>query len=94
MPLFLDIHRNVGDVTAEIIEVVHHRDLAIQHQFGVRMIHHWYDVQTQTVFCLMLAPNKKACIALHRAAHGAEADEIFVVTEGIEPEMPIQQAEE
>ena len=94
MALFLDIHRNVGDFTAEVIEAAHRRDVEIQHQFGVRLVHYWYDLNKHTAFCLMVAPNKEACVALHRAAHGILADEIFEVAEGAEPEMPIQQAAE
>jgi hypothetical protein len=94
MPLFLDIHRNVAGVTAEVIEVAHRRDLEVQHQFGVKLIHYWYDLNKQTAFCLMSGPNKEACIALHRASHGVMADEIFEVTEGVEPEMPLQAPEE
>ena len=87
MPLFLDIHREVEGLTPEAIETAHSRDLELQHQYGVTLMKYWYDVNTRTAFCLMLGPNKEACIALHGNAHGMLAAEIFEVTEGKEPDI-------
>lgn len=85
MPLFLDIHRDVEGLTAEAVEASHIRDLELQSKHGVTMMKYWYDVNSKTAFCLMVGPNKEACIALHREAHGLLANEIFEVTEGKEP---------
>lgn len=85
MPLFLDIHRDVEGLTPEAIDVVHRRDLALQHQHGITLLKYWFDVNSKTAFCLMIAPNKEACVALHHEAHGLVASEIFEVTEGKEP---------
>lgn len=92
MPLFLDIHRDVEGLTAEAVEAVHLRDLELQRKFNVSMLKYWYDVDTRTAFCLMMAPNKEACVALHQSSHGLVADEIFEVTEGKEPESNAQEA--
>lgn len=93
MPLFLDIHRDVEGLTAEAIDAVHIRDLALQHKYNITMLKYWYDVDTRTAFCLMVAPSKEACIALHRESHGNVADEIFEVAEGVEPEhLPVDDA--
>ena len=86
MPLFLDIHRDVEGLTAEAVEAVHVRDLELQRKFNVTMLKYWYDVGSRTAFCLMVAPNKESCVALHTASHGLVADEIFEVTEGKEPQ--------
>jgi hypothetical protein len=85
MPLFLDIHRDVEGLTAEAVEAAHGRDVELQSKHGVTMVKYWYDVNTRTAFCLMVGPDREACIALHREAHGLLADEIFEVTEGKEP---------
>jgi len=85
MPLFLDIHNLVQDVTAEQIEEAHRKDLEVQKKYGVKYLKYWYDVTSGRAFCLMEAPNKEAAMAVHREAHGLVADEIFEVTEGAEP---------
>lgn len=85
MPLYLDIHRDVEGLTAEAVESVHRRDILLQHKYDVTLLKYWYDVNSKTAFCLMTAPNKEACEALHREAHGMVASEIFEVTEGREP---------
>lgn len=82
MPLYLDIHNLVQDVTAEEIEAAHKKDLEVQQKHGVKYLRYWYDVTSGRTFCLMEAPNKEAAIAVHREAHGLMADEIFEVTEG------------
>jgi hypothetical protein len=82
MPLFLDIHHLVQEVTAEEIEEAHKKDLEVQNKYGVKYLRYWYDVSSGRAFCLMEAPNKEAAIAVHREAHGLVADEIFEVTEG------------
>ena len=88
MPMFLDIHRDVEGLTAEAVESAHIRDLELQRKHNVTMLKYWYDVDTRTAFCLMIGPDKEACIALHRESHGLVADEIFEVNEGKEPETP------
>jgi hypothetical protein len=83
MPRFIDVHHNIGPgLTPDDTAVLHARDLAVQHQYGVRFLKYWYDPATGKVFCLSEAPDKEAVLAVHRAAHGACADEIFEVFEG------------
>jgi hypothetical protein len=83
MPLFLDIHHIVEDVTAEQIEEAHKKDLEIQKKYDVKYLKHWYDLTSGRAFCLIDAPNKEAAIAVHREGHGMVANEIFEVTEGV-----------
>ena len=46
------------------------------------MYNYWYSEKDETIFCLCNAPTKEAAAAVHREAHGAEADEIFEVMQG------------
>ena len=82
MPLYLDIHYKMPDITPESLEEAHRRDLEVQEKYGVRYLKYWYDLATERVFCLVEGPNKEAVEAVHREAHGNLADEIIEVVEG------------
>ena len=82
MPLFMDVHRNVKDLTAEAVAGAHQRDLEVQSKYGVDYRKYWFDEGTGTVFCLCEAPTKEAAAAVHREAHGLLADDIIEVKEG------------
>ncbi|MGZ3514329.1 MAG: DUF4242 domain-containing protein [Thermodesulfobacteriota bacterium] len=82
MALYMDIHKNVGDIKKEKIDEAHKKDLAVQGKHGVDITNYWYSEKEGAVFCLAEAPTKEAFGAVHREAHGMEADEIFEVNEG------------
>jgi hypothetical protein len=82
MPLYLDVHGKIPDLTGEALADAHQKDLAIEHKYGVRYLRYWYDEGTGKVFCLVEAPSKEAAAAVHREAHGLVADEIIEVKEG------------
>jgi hypothetical protein len=82
MPLYMDIHKNVPDLTAEAVIGAHKKDLEVQDRFGVKYVNYWYNADEGAVFCLVQAPNEEAAKAVHREAHGLEADEIIQVSEG------------
>ena len=82
MAQYMDIHRNVGDINKEKLDEAHKKDLAVQGKYGVDYTNYWYSEKDKTVFCLCNAPTKEAAAAVHREAHGAEADEIFEVMQG------------
>jgi hypothetical protein len=82
MPLYLDIHHDVGDLTAEAVEVAHAKDLEIQARYGVNYLKSWLDTYRGKVFCLVEAPSREAAIAVHREARGRVADEVIEVQEG------------
>jgi hypothetical protein len=82
MPLFMDIHQHVEGLTADAVAGAHQADLNTQEKYGVKYLRYWFDEGTGKVFCLVLAPNKEAAIAVHREAHGLVADEIIEVREG------------
>ena len=80
--LYMDIHKNVDDLTAEAITGAHLKDLEVQEKHGVKYLEYWYAEESGTVFCLVEAPNKEAAAAVHKEAHGLVADEIIEVTHG------------
>ena len=82
MALFLDIHRNVDGVTKQALEEAHKKDLEVQGKHGVNFINYWYSEKDGAIFCLCDAPNREAASAVHREAHGGEADEILEVQQG------------
>jgi len=70
MPIFMDIHENLGDVTEEDIKNAHQQDLAIQDQYGVQFLTFWFNSPDGQAFCLVDAPSKEAAIAVHKSSHG------------------------
>jgi hypothetical protein len=82
MALFMDIHRNVGGVNKEMLDEAHKKDLAVQGKYGVEITDFWHSEKDGAVFCLAEAPTKEAFGAVHREAHGLEADEILEVKHG------------
>ena len=82
MALYMDIHRNVGGIKKQQLDEAHKKDLAVQGKHGVEITNYWHSEKDEAVFCLAEAPSKEAFGAVHREAHGLEADEIFEVMEG------------
>jgi peptidyl-tRNA hydrolase len=83
MPLYMDIHRKVEGLTADAVTHVHEADVRTQEKYGVQYLKYWFDEGSGKVFCLIQAPSKQAAAAVHREAHGLEADEIIEVQEGV-----------
>jgi hypothetical protein len=82
MPLYMDVHKGVAELTAEAVAGAHQKDLEVQKRHGVNYLRYWFNEDDGTVFCLCEAPNKEAAEAVHREAHGLVADEIIEVKEG------------
>ena len=82
MPLYMDHHHKVEGLTADAVAGAHQRDLEVQAKHGVEYIKYWFDEGSGAVFCLVNAPSKEAAAAVHREAHGLEADDITEVQEG------------
>ncbi|MEO7118774.1 MAG: nickel-binding protein [Candidatus Limnocylindrales bacterium] len=82
MPLYLDTHDHVADLTAVALAAAHAQDVAVQDRHGVRMLRYWFDETTGKVYCLAEAPNADAFAAVHAEAHGLLADIIVEVQEG------------
>ena len=71
--------RNQND---ELAAPLGRKDLAVQGKYGVEITDYWHSEKDGAVFCLAEAPTKEAFGAVHREAHGLEADEIFEVKQG------------
>ena len=82
MPLYMDTHKNVKDLTAQAVAGAHQKDLEVQGKHGANYLKYWFNEAEGTVFCLVDAPNKDAAAAVHREAHGLLADDITEVREG------------
>ena len=82
MPLFMDVHNKVEGLTADAVKHAHEADVKTQDKYGVEYLKYWFDEGTGKVFCLVDAPDAKTAAAVHREAHGLEADEIIQVREG------------
>jgi hypothetical protein len=78
----MDIHKRVPGVNPKDLAEAHKKDVATQDKYGVKYHKYYIDQETETVFCLVEAPNKEAAERVHREAHGIVADEIHEVTEG------------
>lgn len=73
MPLYMDLHKASDYAVKPTVEEIkrnHIADLAVQHKYGVKFIQYWINEDAGLVFCLMEAPGKESCIAVHREAHG------------------------
>jgi AraC-like DNA-binding protein len=81
MPLFMDYHQ-FEQITIEDVKNAHMPDLCVQDKYGVRYHQFWLNKEAGTVFCLMEGPDKEACAAVHREAHGNTACAITEVEPG------------
>ena len=70
MPIYMDVHEDLGDVTEEDIKHAHERDLALQDEYGVQFLTFWFNSPDGHAFCLVDAPSKEAAIAVHKGSHG------------------------
>jgi Nickel responsive protein SCO4226-like len=82
MPLYMDVHDHVEELTADAVTAAHQKALEVRSRYGVKYLPYWFDKGTGTVFCLVEAPNREAATDLHRAAHGLFADRVIVVKKG------------
>lgn len=83
MPLYMDIHILDDGFTMEDGRKAHIRDLAVQEKYGVFYHQYWVNIVEGTAYCLMEAPDKESCAAVHREANGFEACQITKVEGGI-----------
>ena len=83
MPLYMDVHHMDGGVSCDAVRDAHAKDVAIQGDHGVNYKSYWVNESEGKIFCLVEAPDAETATRVHREAHGLEADEIFVVAEGV-----------
>ena len=82
MPLYLDEHEHIPNLTAEAVAQAHARDLEVQGNFNVSYLRYWFDEATGKVFCLVEADSPDDAMEVHRLAHGLVADRLVEVREG------------
>ncbi|HEY7530288.1 MAG TPA: nickel-binding protein [Gemmatimonadota bacterium] len=78
MALYLDVHRGVKASIDELAKA-HVSDLEAQERYGVKYLKYWFNQDAGTVFCLVEGPNRDACNAVHREAHGLVAEKLIDV---------------
>lgn len=79
MPLYMDFHKGLKGIKLDQLEQVHQLDLEVQDKYGVKYHKFWVNAEEGTLFCLIEGPNKEACAACHKEAHGHMACEIVEV---------------
>jgi class 3 adenylate cyclase len=79
MPIFMDVHDDLGDVTLQDIEQAHQQDLALQEKYGVHFLTFWFNSPDGQAFCLVDAPSSDAAVAVHKASHGLVPHRIIEV---------------
>ena len=82
MPLYLDEHEHIPNLTAEALERAHARDVEVGGGHDVSYLRYWFDEATGKVFCLVDAPSAEVAEQVHREAHGLLADRLIEVREG------------
>jgi AraC-like DNA-binding protein len=80
MPIYMDRHDIVDNVTAAQVAELHQQDLKVQDQFGCRGLTYWFDSHRSTAFCLIEAADISAITAMHNHAHGQVPNRIIEVS--------------
>jgi len=62
MPLYMDTHKHVADLTAEGVEGAHQAYLATQEKYGVDYEQYWNNKGEGVVYCLVEAPDREAAV--------------------------------
>ena len=79
----MDRHYFTDSTTWEEIQHTHEQDLALQDEFGVKMLTYWYDEAHHMGFCLGETDNKDDLVRLHAQAHGSIPNEVIEVQLGL-----------
>jgi AraC-like DNA-binding protein len=84
MPLFMDFHElnEFSDETIQQLKQGHRMDLAVQSKYDVQYKHYYISRENRKVFCVIEGPDKEACEAVHREAHGLVACNIVEIERG------------
>lgn len=80
MPIYMDVHPDLGDATPEDVAEAHRRDLAVQDQFGVKFLSYWLNGPEGKAFCLAESPDEGSLVACHKQAHGLMPHELIEVS--------------
>ncbi|MBL0744004.1 nickel-binding protein [Chryseolinea lacunae] len=78
MPLYMDFHKNVVATFDEVV-MSHLADLQVQDKHHVKYHKFWMNPKEGSVYCLIEAPDRHACEAVHKESHGQVACSIVEV---------------
>jgi len=78
MPIYMDYHIFPG-LTIEEVKKAHLADKQMQEKYQVKFLQFWVNKEAGTIFCLIEAPDKKACSDVHQEANGGVACNIIDV---------------
>ena len=70
MPLFLDRHDGLREITADQIAMLHATDVKYEAKHGVKWVTYFMKDGEDSGSCLVEAPSIEAVIACHTEAHG------------------------
>lgn len=87
MPLYMDRHEGVANLTPQDIAEAHMKDIEVQGKYGVRYITYWFNEGEDTGFCLVDAPSKERAEAVHRESHGLVGIDIIEVNQRVVEEF-------
>ena len=79
MPIYMDVHPGMGDVTPDEVAEAHRHDLEVQSEFGVRFLSYWFSDPQGKAFCLAESPDVDSLVACHKKAHGLMPHEVIEV---------------
>ena len=79
VPLFLDIHSIVIDLTADEVAAIHRG--SAEGAPGARCLRYWVSVRTGRMFCLIEADDAGLARAVHASVEGLANEECHPVSE-------------
>lgn len=80
MPIYMDVHHGVGDVTPEDVAEAHQRDLEVQGRYGVKFLSYWFSDPEGKTFCLVESPDVESLVECHKVAHGLTPHSVIEVS--------------
>jgi class 3 adenylate cyclase len=79
MPLYMDVHRNIGRVTKDDVAQAHLKDMDVEKKYGVHYHKYWFNEEAGAIYCLVEGPDAATCERVHLEAHGLVADDLIEV---------------
>mgnify|MGYP001591415029 CR=1 FL=1 len=79
MPLYMDVHHDLGEVTPADLQAAHERDLEVQDRHSAKFLTYWLNDKAGRAFCLVEAPSAEMAIAVHKESHGLLPHKIIEV---------------
>lgn len=74
----MDRH-DVPGITKEELDETHRKDLLVEHEYGLKTLTYWFDINRGNTFCLVDAPTGGALKRLHEDSHGSVPTKIIEV---------------